>query len=67
MKKVSGYIYVRALGQYDFEFYVEDDATDKEIKKKVDDKTEHYIDYNVEPGYVAETQTVYRKKYDWEE
>ena len=27
MKKVSGYISVRALGTYDYEFYVDDDVT----------------------------------------
>ena len=32
MKKVSGYISVRALGTYDYEFYVDDDATDEEIE-----------------------------------
>ncbi len=32
MKKVSGYISVRALGCYDYEFYVDDDATDEEIE-----------------------------------
>ena len=67
MKKVSGYIYVRALGQYDFEFYVEDNATKEEIKKQVEDVANYYINYDVEDGYIAETQTVYRKKYDWEE
>lgn len=67
MKKVSGYIYVRALGQYDFEFYVEDNATKEEIKKQVEDVANYYIYYDVEDGYIAETQTVYRKKYDWEE
>ena len=31
MKKVSGYISVRALGTYDYEFYVDDDVTKEEI------------------------------------
>lgn len=35
MKKVSGYISVRALGCYDYEFYVDDNATDEEIEQKV--------------------------------
>ena len=67
MKKVSGYIYVRALGQYDFEFYVEDDATNEEIKEKVENVAQYTINYDVEEGYVAETQIVYRRKERWEE
>ena len=43
MKKVSGWISVRALGCYDFEFYVDDDATDTEIEKMVDDTIEMSI------------------------
>jgi hypothetical protein len=35
-KKVSGYVSVRTLGCYDFEFYVGDNATDDDIKEKVD-------------------------------
>lgn len=34
-EKVSGCIDVRALGHYDFEFYVDDNTTDEEIKKKL--------------------------------
>lgn len=62
MKKVSGYIDVHALGHYDFEFYVEDDATDEEIKEQVDEVCDYYIDYNVEAGYETYTKTHYRKK-----
>ncbi len=62
MKKVTGCIDVRALGHYDFEFYVEDDATDEEIKEQVDKVCDYYIDYNVEAGYEAYTKTCYRKK-----
>lgn len=57
MKKVSGCIDVRALGCYDFEFYVDDDATDEEIAKKVEDTCDYYISYSVEPGYKKETRT----------
>lgn len=64
MKKVSGCIDVRALGCYDFEFYVEDDMTDDEIKKKVDDVCDYYIHYDVEDGYEAVQEIVYKKKYD---
>lgn len=62
MKKVSGYIYVRALGEYNFEFYVDDNATDEEIKEKVDEVCNYSIDYNVEDGYEEYTEVCYRKK-----
>lgn len=62
MKKVTGCIDVRALGNYNFEFYVEDDATDEEIKEQVDEVCDYYIDYNVEAGYETYTKTCYRKK-----
>jgi len=62
MKKVSGCIDVRALGCYDFEFYVDDDMTDDEIKKKVDDTCDYYIHYDVEDGYEAVQEIVYKKK-----
>lgn len=62
MKKVSGYVSVRALGCYDFEFYVPDNATNEEIRKKVDEVMEidHY--YDVEEGYEEYTEVCYRKK-----
>ena len=64
MKKVTGYIDVRALGRYDFSFYVDDNATDEEIEQKVEDVCDYYIDYDVEEGYeeVTETVTYMRKK-----
>lgn len=62
MKKVSGCINVRALGCYDFEFYVEDNTTDEEIKKKVDDVCDYYVYYNVEDGYRKELQEIYIKE-----
>lgn len=64
MKKVSGCIDVRALGCYNFEFYVDDDATDEEIEKKVNDTCDYYISYDVEPGYKKEirTEEVYVKE-----
>ena len=64
MKKVTGCIDVRALGCYDFSFYVDDNATDEEINQKVEDVCDYYIDYDVEEGYeeVTETVTYMRKK-----
>lgn len=65
MKKVSGCIDVRALGHYDFEFYVNDNTTDEEIKQKVDDACDYCIDYDVEDGYEEYTEVRYRKKGSW--
>lgn len=62
MKKVSGYISVRALGCYDFEFYVDDNATAEEIQKKVDEVANWSMDYTVEAGYEEYTEVRYRKK-----
>lgn len=63
MKKVTGYISVRALGCYDFEFYVDDSTTDKEIERMVNDKCDMSIHYDVEEGYEEYTEVSYRKKY----
>ena len=62
MKKVSGYVSVRALGCYDFEFYVDDDATDEEIEAMVDEKMQFSHHYSVEEGYEEYTEVSYRKK-----
>lgn len=62
MKKVSGCIYVRALGEYKFEFYVDDNATNEEIKDRVDEVCNYSIDYDVEEGYEEYTEVSYRKK-----
>ena len=64
MKKVSGYISVRALGCYDYEFYVDDNATDEEIEQKVAEYEQLSHSYNVEEGYEAYTETKYRKHWN---
>lgn len=51
MKKISGYVSVKALGCYDFEFYVEDDATEEEIASEVEKYCEFSSGYTVETGY----------------
>ena len=56
MKKVSGYISVRALGTYDYEFYVDDNATKEEIEQKVKE-----YGYNVEQGYEVYPAKKYKK------
>ncbi len=65
MKKVSGYISVRPIGCYDFEFYVDDSTTDEEIEEKVYEACEYSMNYHVEEGYEAYTETHYRKKGEW--
>lgn len=62
MKKVSGYISVRALGNYEYEFFVEDDTTDEEIAQIVKEYEQLSHGYNVEEGYEAYTETRYRKR-----
>ena len=62
MKKVTGYISVRALGTYDYEFYVDDDATEEEIEQKVKEYEQLSHRYDVEEGYEAYTETKYRKR-----
>ena len=63
MKKVSGYVSVRALGCYGFEFYVDYNATDEEIQRKVDETMQLSHHYDVEEGYEEYTEVNYRKKY----
>lgn len=63
IKKVTGYISVRALGTHYFEFYVEDNATDAEIAKLANKKCDYYIDYSVEEDYEPVAKQVYIKKY----
>ena len=61
MKRVSGYVDSRRLGHYDFEFYVDDDMPDEEIKKEVDEIAAISIHYEIEEGYEEYTEVWYRK------
>lgn len=61
MKRVKGSIYVRALGEYEFEFYVDDNVSNEEIKDRVDEVCDYCITYDVDEGYIEETVKRYRK------
>lgn len=61
MKKVSGFVSSRLLGCYDFEFYVDDNTTNKEIKEMVNRTIELSVHYDVEEGYEEYTEVKYRK------
>lgn len=65
MKKVSGFVSARPLGCYNFEFYVDDDATKEEIEKQIDDMCQYGHYYDVEEGYEEYTEVCYRKKSNW--
>ena len=62
MKKVSGYVSVRTLGCYDFEFFVDDNATNEEIQEQVDKTMALSYHYDVEEGYEEYTEVKYRKR-----
>ena len=47
---------------YDYEFYVDDNATDEEIEQKVAEYEQMSRNYNVEEGCEAYTETRYRKR-----
>lgn len=64
MKKVSGCIHVRPLGEFNFEFYVPEDMPNEQIRAKIKREHECYIAFETEDGYeeITETVTRYKKK-----
>ena len=62
MKKVSGFVSVRPLGCYNFEFYVDDDVTKEEIEKQINDICQYFHYYDIEEGYEEYTEVCYRKR-----
>lgn len=61
MKRVSGFVNARPIGSFDFEFFVPEDTSDKEIEDMIKDKYELYISFDTEDGYEEATKKVYRK------
>lgn len=62
MKKVTGYVSVRPLGTFDFEFYADDDATAKDIQDEIDALCGVSQHYDVEEGYSKRTVEEYYKE-----
>lgn len=64
MKKVTGEIYCRPIGSFQFEYYVPDDMTSEEIGEFIMNKTESGMYFNVEEGYEEVRREVieYKKK-----
>lgn len=61
MRRVIGHVSCRAFGRYDFDFYVNDNTSDEEIKKEVDEMTAPFVHYEIEDGYEECTKVYYRK------
>ena len=61
MKRVSGYVSARPIGSFDFEFFVPEDMSDKEIEDMIKDRYELYLSFHTEDGYEEATKKVYRK------
>ena len=51
MKRVSVGVSCRPLGKCDYEFYVDDNATNKEINEKIDEILELKIYRTIEEGF----------------
>lgn len=64
MKKVSGYVHARPIGEFNFEFYVPEDTTHEQIRDVIKHRYECYITFETEDGYEEITGTVtrYEKK-----
>lgn len=62
MKRVTGSINVRPLGEYNFDFFVPDDMTDEQIRESIKKENECYISFETEDGYEEVTETVTRYK-----
>lgn len=62
MKKVTGYVDVKPFGCYDFEFYVDENATVEDIREKIDESIEINMHYHIEEGYTKYTEINYQKR-----
>lgn len=61
MKKVKFCTGIRALGDYEDEFFVEDNVSEEEIRRMIEDKCQHFLFFDVEEGYHKVQKTEYVK------
>lgn len=61
MKRVKGWISVRPIGCWDFDFFVDDNTSEREIEDMIMDEAEYSFHYDIEPGYEKYTEVKYRK------
>ena len=61
MKRVKGWISVRPIGCWDFDFFVGDNMSEREIEDMIMDEAEYSFHYDIEPGYEKYTEVKYRK------
>ena len=62
MKKITGVLKVKGLEDYNFEFYFDDNITEKQIEMEVYQRAGFSLDWTEEDGYEPYTVTMYRKK-----
>lgn len=61
MKRVKGWMSVRSIGCWDFDFFVDDNMSEREIENMIMDEAEYSFHYDIEPGYEKYTEVKYRK------
>lgn len=66
MKRVKGWISVRPIGCWDFDFFVDNNMSEREIENMIMDEAEYSFHYNIEPGYEKYTEVKYRKRDDYD-
>ena len=64
MNKIRGGLKGKGLDVCNFEFYVDDNMTEKQIEMEVYQRAGFSLDWTEEDGYEPYTVTMYRKKRD---
>lgn len=64
MKKITGVLKAKGFDSCNFEFYVDDNMTEKQIEMEVYQRAGFSLDWTEEDGYETYTVTMYRKKKD---